>query len=45
VGAILVYDVTKKKSFESIERWYTEIKEWADSPNIVIMMIGNKVYI
>lgn len=39
---MLVYDMTKKDTFLSLERWLSEIREWADSPNIVVMMLGNK---
>ena len=28
---------------ESIAKWLSEIKEWADSPNIIVMALGNKV--
>lgn len=41
VGALLVFDISKKQSFESIDRWLGELRENAD-PNIVIMMVGNK---
>lgn len=41
VGALLVYDITKRKSFENVMRWLRELRDHADS-NIVIMMIGNK---
>lgn len=41
VGALLVYDITKKESFENVERWLKELKDHADS-NIVIMLVGNK---
>eukprot|EP00262_Sarcandra_glabra_P016708 TRINITY_DN5530_c0_g2_i1.p1 TRINITY_DN5530_c0_g2~~TRINITY_DN5530_c0_g2_i1.p1 ORF type:complete len:218 (+),score=33.20 TRINITY_DN5530_c0_g2_i1:45-698(+) len=41
VGALLVYDITKKQTFESIQRWLRELRDHADS-NIVIMMTGNK---
>lgn len=43
VGAMLIYDITKKRTFESIAKWLSEIKEWADSPNIIVMALGNKV--
>lgn len=26
-GALLVYDITKKSSFESIDRWLTELRQ------------------
>ncbi|CAD8073297.1 unnamed protein product [Paramecium sonneborni] len=41
IGAVLVYDITNKQSFEAIERWLQEVKENADR-EIVIMIIGNK---
>lgn len=42
MGALLVYDITKPATFESVERWLSELRDHAD-PNIVIMLIGNKV--
>ena len=42
VGALLVYDVTKEKSFESVTKWMEELKYHAE-PDIVIMLVGNKV--
>mmetsp|Transcript_1744 Transcript_1744/g.4121 ORF Transcript_1744/g.4121 Transcript_1744/m.4121 type:complete len:215 (+) Transcript_1744:137-781(+) len=41
VGALLVYDISKKPTFENVERWLKELKDHADS-NIVIMLVGNK---
>ncbi|KAL0915150.1 hypothetical protein M5K25_015549 [Dendrobium thyrsiflorum] len=41
VGAFLVYDITKRQTFENIQRWLRELRDHADS-NIVIMMAGNK---
>ena len=40
-GAIIVYDITKKNSFDSVERWYQDIKENAGE-DIVILLVGNK---
>lgn len=37
----MVYDITRKESFENIDRWLKELKDHADS-NIVIMLVGNK---
>mmetsp|Transcript_6109 Transcript_6109/g.5458 ORF Transcript_6109/g.5458 Transcript_6109/m.5458 type:complete len:212 (+) Transcript_6109:63-698(+) len=42
VGALLVYDVTKEKTFESVTRWMEELKYHAE-PDIVIMLVGNKI--
>ncbi|CAH9097598.1 unnamed protein product [Cuscuta europaea] len=41
VGALLVYDITKKQTFDNVERWLRELRDHADS-NIVIMLAGNK---
>ncbi|CAA2969648.1 ras-related protein Rab11C-like [Olea europaea var. sylvestris] len=41
VGALLVYDITKRQTFDNIQRWLRELRQHADS-NIVIMMAGNK---
>ena len=41
VGALLVYDITQRSSFESVEKWIKAIKEHAD-PNIVMILVGNK---
>jgi len=41
-GALLVYDVTKEKTFESVLRWMEELKTQAD-PDIVIILVANKV--
>ncbi|GFP89648.1 RAS-related protein raba4d [Phtheirospermum japonicum] len=41
VGAMLVYDMTKRQSFDHMARWLEELRAHADK-NIVIMLIGNK---
>ncbi|KAM7522143.1 hypothetical protein LguiA_012045 [Lonicera macranthoides] len=41
VGAFLVYDITKRQTFENIQRWLRELRDHADA-NIIIMMAGNK---
>lgn len=41
VGALLVYDITKQVTMENVERWLKELRDYADS-NIVIMLVGNK---
>ena len=40
-GALLVYDVTQKYSFDNIKKWYTEIQNNVKN-DIVIILIGNK---
>ena len=41
-GALIVYDITRLPSFESIERWMTEIKEKV-AGSLKTLIIGNKV--
>lgn len=41
VGALIVYDISKTESYESVSRWLKELKEHADA-NIVIELVGNK---
>lgn len=36
-----MYDITKKSSFDSVERWLTELHENADK-KVVQMIVGNK---
>jgi GTPase SAR1 family protein len=42
VGALLVYEVTKKSSFQNVQRWLIELKQYAE-PECTILLIGNKV--
>lgn len=41
VGAMLVYDITKRQTFDHIPRWLQELRGQADK-NIVIILLGNK---
>lgn len=41
VGALLVYDIAKRATFENVERWLKELRDHAVA-NIVIMLVGNK---
>ena len=41
-GILLVYDITLKESFESLNDWLNEIKK-NTSKNIVKVLIGNKI--
>ena len=38
---MLVYDVSKRLTFENVERWLKELRTHAD-PSIVVMLVGNK---
>lgn len=41
VGALLVYDTTKKESFNNVEKWIKELENFAD-PSILTILVGNK---
>lgn len=40
-GCLLVYDVTSRRSFNSLVEWLDDLKQWAED-NIVVVLIGNK---
>lgn len=40
-GALLVYDITKKKSFENISKWLAELRTHGQE-DMTLMLIGNK---
>ncbi|MHA1131108.1 MAG: GTP-binding protein [Candidatus Helarchaeota archaeon] len=40
VGALIVYDITNRQSFENLDRWFNEVRETCFS--IPILLIGNK---
>eukprot|EP00455_Lapot_gusevi_P010327 TRINITY_DN1465_c0_g2_i6.p1 TRINITY_DN1465_c0_g2~~TRINITY_DN1465_c0_g2_i6.p1 ORF type:complete len:229 (+),score=27.90 TRINITY_DN1465_c0_g2_i6:105-791(+) len=41
VGALLVYDISRRITFDNVTRWLKELRDHADQ-NIVIMLVGNK---
>jgi len=41
VGAILIYDVTRRDSFLNIPRWLRELRDHANE-DIVLLLVGNK---
>ncbi|XP_067878675.1 ras-related protein Rab-11A-like [Heterodontus francisci] len=41
VGALLVYDISKHLTYDSVERWLSELLDHADN-NLVVMLVGNK---
>lgn len=42
-GAILVYDVCSRQSFSRLDAWFDELETYATNPNLVKMLIGNKI--
>lgn len=41
VGALLVYDVTRRMTFEDCIKWYTEIRNYTEK-ECIICIVGNK---
>lgn len=41
MGAIIVYDIACKSSFNSVSKWLKELHDYADN-NITICLVGNK---
>ncbi|CAD8048978.1 unnamed protein product [Paramecium sonneborni] len=40
-GAIIVYDITQEKTFQSVINWLKDIRDQTDK-DVVIMLVGNK---
>ena len=40
-GVLLLYDITKRSSFEHLSTWIDDLREYADS-NTEIILVGNK---
>lgn len=41
-GAIIVYDISKRETFDNVENWLKEIKTHLNPEDTVQMLIGNK---
>jgi len=41
-GAIIVYDISKASTFQSVKKWMNALKSNAE-PDLVIMLVGNKL--
>ena len=39
---MLVYDVTRRESFDHLGRWLQEARQNAANPDLVLMLVGNK---
>ena len=42
VGALLVYDITRRITFDDCIKWYTELKNYTDK-ECIICIVGNKL--
>ena len=41
-GAIIIYDCTRKETFERAEKWFQELKDFSEG-NPRIILVGNKI--
>uniref|UniRef100_A0A6U3RS86 Ras-related protein Rab-18 n=1 Tax=Ditylum brightwellii TaxID=49249 RepID=A0A6U3RS86_9STRA len=41
-GAVVVYDVTSRESFEDVKRWFHDIERYS-SPSVRKILVGNKI--
>lgn len=39
-GAIIIYDITRQKTFKNLDKWITNVKKYAG--NIPYLLVGNK---
>ncbi|XP_015582916.1 ras-related protein RABA6b [Ricinus communis] len=41
LGALLVYDITRRATFDNVKKWLTELREYGN-PEMVVVLAGNK---
>ncbi|KAL6319561.1 hypothetical protein AAG906_014237 [Vitis piasezkii] len=41
LGALLVYDITRRATFENLKKWLRELRDFG-KPDMVIVLVGNK---
>lgn len=41
LGALLVYDITRRSSYENVRKWLLELREFGGD-DVVIILVGNK---
>mmetsp|Transcript_2054 Transcript_2054/g.4765 ORF Transcript_2054/g.4765 Transcript_2054/m.4765 type:complete len:205 (+) Transcript_2054:252-866(+) len=42
-GIVLVYDVSVRESFQHLSTWLEEVDVFATNPNVVKLLVGNKI--
>ena len=42
-GAIVVFDITSKKTFNSVPYWIDTLLEKASSDKVQVLLVGNKI--
>lgn len=41
LGALLVYDITRRVTFENVKKWLRELRDFGN-PDMVVVLVGNK---
>lgn len=41
LGALLVYDITRKETYDSLKKWLRELQEYGND-DMVVILVGNK---
>ena len=41
IGVLLVYDISRRATFESISKWLQDVRDHADE-KVAIILVGNK---
>ncbi|PKI77816.1 ras-related protein RABA6a-like [Punica granatum] len=41
LGALLVYDITRRVTFENVRKWLRELRDFGN-PDMVVVLVGNK---
>ncbi|CAA7032444.1 unnamed protein product [Microthlaspi erraticum] len=41
LGALLIYDITRRKTFQNINKWLSELRDFSSSETVVVL-VGNK---
>ncbi|XP_066911605.1 uncharacterized protein [Clytia hemisphaerica] len=44
VGVFIVYNVSVQKTFENVQRWLDDVREYS-GPEVVLMLVGNKTVV
>ena len=41
-AVFIVYDLTKRQSYNNIRKWYQELEDYIENPDLPIVIVGNK---
>eukprot|EP01084_Bolivina_argentea_P048250 88919_1 len=44
-GVILVYDITRKETFDNIKEWLKEVDIFTTKENVIKVLVGNKIHL